>query len=141
MNGAVTTSEDLRAAHLGTVAATVTRLAAAQQQTITWALTISAAMTTASVALDSPLPAVAGIVACTALWMIHAVHLTAERAWRALYADLLAGGPVSATPADLLGPEWSHTGTWRAVRSWSVAPLHGAITTGLLTITILISLT
>ncbi|CED91322.1 hypothetical protein [Actinomyces succiniciruminis] len=136
----MTASEDLRAAHLATVAATISRLAAAQQQAVTWALTISAAMTTASVAMGSPLPAVAGAVACTALWMTHAVHLTAERAWRALYAALLDGGPVTATPRELLGPSWSHAGTWQAARSWSVAPLHGAITASLLVIAALVFL-
>lgn len=66
--------------------------------------------------------------------MVHATHLAAERAWRALYADMLNGGPVTATPEPLLGPRWARAGTLRAAASWSVLPVHAGVVVALLVV-------
>lgn len=111
----------LRELHLGTVQQNVSRLAGAQAQAVTWSLAITAAACAASTGLHSPAAALAAVGVCLALWMVHATHLAAERAWRALYADMLNGGPVTATPEPLLGPQWARAGTLRAAASWSGA--------------------
>ena len=124
----------LRELHLGTVQQNVSRLAGAQAQAVTWSLAITAAACAASTGLRSPAAALATVGVCLALWMVHATHLAAERAWRALYADMLAGSPVTATPEPLLGPRWARAGTLKAAASWSVLPVHGGVVVALLVV-------
>ena len=125
-------TQDLRGQHLAQLGATIARSATTQTQTVTWALTLTAASTTAAATLHSAVPAAMGLLTCLTLWLIHATHLAGERAWRALYADILAGGPLAATPDKLLGPHWNRTGICRAATSWSVAPIHAALSGALL---------
>lgn len=124
----------LRELHLGTVQQNVSRLAGAQAQAVTWSLAITAAACAASTGLRSPAAALAAVGVCLALWMVHATHLAAERAWRALYADMLNGGPVTATPEPLLGPRWARVGTLKAAASWSVLPVHAGVVIALLVV-------
>lgn len=124
----------LREIHLGTVQQNVSRLAGAQAQAVTWSLAITAAACAASTGMHSPAAALAAVGVCLALWMVHATHLAAERAWRALYADMLNGGPVTATPEPLLGPRWARAGTLKAAASWSVLPVHAGVVVALLVV-------
>lgn len=123
------TDQDRRA-HLQVLADTVTRLASAQAQTVTWAL----ALTTATIAADTVttgngLPALAGVVTNLVLWFTHASYLAGERAWRETYAACLQDDNLRTSPAPLLGPRWARKGIPAAAASWSVAPTHAALTT------------
>lgn len=122
------TDQDRRA-HLQVLADTVTRLATAQAQTVTWALALTTATIAAEATTSNGLPALAGVVTNLVLWFTHATYLAGERAWRETYAACLQDDDLRTSPAPLLGPRWARKGIPAAAASWSVAPTHAALTT------------
>ena len=114
------TDQDRRA-HLQVLADTVTRLASAQAQTVTWALALTTATIAANtVTAGNGLPALAGVVTNLVLWFTHASYLAGERAWRETYAACLQDDDLRTSPAPLLGPRWARKGIPAAAASWSL---------------------